>query len=136
MLHGADDAKSTVAKLNDAWLAAHKAADFERLAARYSENAILMSPEGKYVQGRAAIRDFFAEDFKYVPKRSITLRTLRVEASGTLLVDAGEYSFDGVNAEGKPVHITGDYNTVFKKTDGNWHVIIDIWNERPPEETK
>jgi ketosteroid isomerase-like protein len=61
MVQSADDAKSTVTKLNEGWLAAHKAADFERLAARYTEDAVVMSPEGEPVQGREAIRNFFGK---------------------------------------------------------------------------
>src|SRR5947209_4817832 len=71
MVHGADDAKSTVAKMNEAWLAAHKAADFDGLAALYTEDAVLMPDGREPVRGREAIRNFFSEDFKYVPKRSI-----------------------------------------------------------------
>ncbi len=91
MAQGADDAKSTVAKLNEACLAAHKAADLNRLAALYAEDAVLMPAGREPLQGREAIRNLFAEDFKYVPKRSITLKSLRVEASGNVLVDSGEY---------------------------------------------
>jgi uncharacterized protein (TIGR02246 family) len=136
MVHGADDAKSTVAKMNEAWLAAHKAADFDRLAALYTEDAVLMPAGREPVQGREAIRNFFAEDFKYVPKRSITLKSLRLEASGSVLVDSGEYRYDGIDTEGKPLHITGNYNTVMKKTNGKWHTAIDIWNLRTPEESR
>jgi len=136
MVHGADDAKSTVAKMNEAWLAAYKAADFDRLAALYTEDAVLMSAGRESVQGREAIRNFFAEDFKYFPKRSMTVKSLRVEASDSVLVDSGEYRYDGIDTEGKPLHITGNYNTVFKKTDGKWHTAIEIWNVRTPEGSK
>jgi len=136
MVHGADDSKSTVAKMNEAWLAAHKAADFDGLAALYTEDAVLMPDGREPVRGREAIRNFFSEDFKYVPKRSITLKSLRVEASGNVLVDSGEYMFDGVKTDGQPLRITGNYNTVFKKTDGKWHTAMEIWNVRTPEESK
>jgi uncharacterized protein (TIGR02246 family) len=129
----ADDAKSTVAKLNEAWQSAYKVADSDRLAALYAEDAVVMAPGGEPLQGREAIRDFFAEDFKEFPKHSLTTKSLRVEACETLLVDSGEYKYDGVNNEGKPVHIMGNYITAFKKTDGSWHTEIEIWNERPPE---
>ncbi len=74
MVLGTDDAKSTVAKMNQSWLAAYAAADFDRLAAFYTEDAVLMPTAHEPIQGREAIRKFFAEDFKYVPKRSITRR--------------------------------------------------------------
>jgi uncharacterized protein (TIGR02246 family) len=133
MVHAADDSKSTIRKMNEAWQAAYEAADFDRLASLYTEDAVLM-PEGrKPLHGRQAIRNFFAEDFKYVPKRSIILKSLRVEESGSVLVDSGEYRFDGSDSEGKPIRITGNYNTIFKKTDGKWYTAIDIWNVQTPE---
>ena len=136
MVQGADDAKSIVAKLDKAWLDAHKAADFDRLAELYAENALVMAPGREPLRGREAIRNLFAEDFKYVPKRSITLKSLQVDVSGILLMDSGEYTFDGVNTEGKPLHIVGNYITVFKNTDGKWHTAIEIWNVRTPEESR
>jgi uncharacterized protein (TIGR02246 family) len=136
LLRAADDAKSTVAKLDEAWLDAYKAADFDRLAALYAEDAVLMPTFSEPVQGREAIRIFFAESVKDVPRRSLALKSLRVEASSTLLMDSGEYTFDGVNTDGKPVHIVGNYITVFKNTGGNWQTVIEIWNTRTPEEEK
>src|SRR6266702_6452005 len=136
ILQGADDAKSTVAKLDEAWLDAYKTADFDRLAALYAEDAVLMPTFREPVQGRKAIREFFADDFKYVPKRSIALKHLRVEASGILLIDSGEYTFDGVNTEGKPIQIVGNYITVFKNVDGKWHKAIELCNVRTREEEK
>jgi uncharacterized protein (TIGR02246 family) len=133
---GADDAKSTVEMMNQAWLAAYKVADFDRLAALYAEDAVLMPSGREPLRGREAIRSFFAEDFKYAPRRSMALNSIRVEASNSVLVDSGEYRYDGIDAEGKPLHITGNYNTVMKKTDGKWHTAIEIWNVRTPEEPR
>jgi uncharacterized protein (TIGR02246 family) len=134
VLLSADDVKSTVARLNEAWQSAYKAADSNRLASLYAEDALVMAPGGEPLQGRKAIQNFFAYDFKDFPKHSLTTKSLRVEACGTLLVDSGEYKYDGISTEGKPVHIMGNYITTFKKTDGNWHTAIEIWNVRPPEE--
>ena len=133
MVLAADDAKSTVEMMNQAWLAAHAAADFDRLAAVYAEDAILMPAGREPIHGREAIKKFFAEDFKYVPKRSMKLESLRVEGAGDVLVDSGEYTFDGIGTEGKSLHITGNYNTVMKKTEGKWHTAIEIWNVRTPK---
>lgn len=136
MVHGADGAKSIVSKLNEAWLAAYNTANFDGLAALYTQDAVLMPDGREPVRGREAIRNFFSEDFKYVPKRSITLKSFRVEASGNVLVDSGEYMFDGVKTDGQRLRITGNYNTVFKKTDGKWHTAMDIWNVRTPENSQ
>ena len=136
ILQGADDAKSTVAKLDEAWLDAYRTADFDRLAALYAEDAVVMPTFSEPVQGREAIRNFFVESVKNVPKRSMALKSLRVEASSTLLMDSGEYTFDGVNTEGNTVHVVGNYITVFKNVDGTWRTAIEIWNVRTPEEPK
>jgi hypothetical protein len=57
---------------------------------------------GEPVQGREAIRNFFVESVKDVSKRIMVLNSFRVEGSKTLLMDSGEYTFDGVNTEGSP----------------------------------
>jgi uncharacterized protein (TIGR02246 family) len=125
---GHSDARATIAKLKEAWLAAYKAADFGRLAGLYTEDAVVM-PEGREpLQGRAAIREFFAEDFRYIPKRSITFTSLRVEGSSNLLVDSGEYRYVGTDIDGKAVHITGNYITVFRKIGGTWQTAVEVWN--------
>ena len=136
MVHGADDAVSKVGTLDEAWLDAYKAADFDRLAALYAEDAVLMPTFSEPAQGREAIRNFFAESVKDVPKRSMALKSFRVEASGNLLVDSGEYTFDSVSTEGKSLYILGNYITVFKNVDGKWRTAIEIWNEGTPEEEK
>ena len=136
MVLSADDTRSTVAKLNEAWLVAYKAADFDSMVAQYTDDAVVMAAGREPIHGREAIRNFFAEDFKYVPKHSMATKSLRVEASGTLLVDSGDYKYDGINIEGKSVHIIGNYTTIFKKTDGKWHAAIEIWNVRTPEEPR
>jgi len=133
MVRGADDAKSTVAKLDEAWLDAYKAADFDRLAALYAEDALVMPSFSEPVQGREAIRNFFAESVRDVPKRSMALKSFRVEASGTLLMDTSEYTFDGVSTEGRPLQIVGNYITVFKNVDGKWRTATEIWNVRQPD---
>jgi uncharacterized protein (TIGR02246 family) len=135
-VHGADDAKATVSKLDKTWLDAYKAADFGPLAALYADDALVMAPGRQPMQGREAIRNFFEESVKGVPKRSMALKSLRVEVSGTLLMDSGEYTFEGVDTEGKPVHTVGNYITVFKKVNGTWRTAIEIWNVRTQEEEK
>ena len=60
VVDGADDVKSAV----------EKATDFDAMAARYTEDAIVGLAEGEPIQGREAIRNFFAEDDKYIPNRS------------------------------------------------------------------
>ena len=133
IVHNSDDAKSTVARINEAWLAPYKAGDVDRLAALYTEDAMVMPAGREPLQGREAIRNFFAEDFKYFPQRSMKLKSIRVEASGSVLVDSGEYRYDGIDSEGKALHITGNYNTVLKKVNGKWHTATEIWNVRTPE---
>ena len=67
MVHGADDAKSIVAKSDQSWLDAYKAADFDRLTIFYTQDAVVMPIFSEPVQGREAIRNFFAEKIKDVP---------------------------------------------------------------------
>jgi ketosteroid isomerase-like protein len=124
----ADDAKMIIGKRNALWLAAYNSDDLDSLANLYAEDALFMAA-GSATQCRPrAVRKFYSESWKFFPKHSITLTSVRVELAGDVLLDSGDYRFDGVQSNGTPDHEQGSYITVFKKRGGEWRIIMDIWN--------
>lgn len=124
-------ADNPAANINKSWLDAYSAADFDRLATLYTDNALLMADGREPREGREAIKKFFADEFKHVPERSVTLRPSRIESSGDLVVESGEYKYDGVDAHGKALHIIGNYSAVLQNV-GEWRIALQIWNTRAP----
>jgi uncharacterized protein (TIGR02246 family) len=129
----AQDTRSTVDRLTREWVAAYNAGQPDRLAALVRDDVLLILPGREPILGRAAFRDTYAEDIKTTTKRSISVTSMRVEQSGDLLVDIGQWSFDGTATDGTVLHGEGTYVTLWKQTDGEWKTAIDISTRRVPD---
>ena len=117
------------------WLASYNAGDADAIAARYADDAVVMSPGAPAATGREAIRAMIAEQSAAAKAAGITLAaqdgdTAGVAASGDIAWHSGAYT---VNDASGAVIDSGNYMEVQKNIDGQWLIIRDIWNsDRPP----
>lgn len=117
------------------WLASYNAGDADAIAARYADDAIVMSPGAPAATGREAIRAMIAEQSAAAKAAGITLAALDgdtagVSASGDIAWHSGAYTVS--DASGAVID-SGNYMEVQKNIDGRWLIIRDIWNsDRPP----
>ena len=114
------------------WAAAANADDWGGVAALYTEDALLMPPNGPAVQGRAAIEAFFAA---FPPFSGLTLNAVEIDGRGDLAFVRGIFSMT-MEIEGMPpVQETGKYIEIRRKqTDGSWLITADIFNSDTPLE--
>jgi ketosteroid isomerase-like protein len=107
------------------------AADWPAVVAVYSEDGILMPPNGPAVQGRAAMQTFFSA----FPKLTAFKQTI-VEAEGTadLAYVRGTYEMTmQLPGSTTPVTDTGKVIGVWRKqADGSWTVVRVAWNSDLP----
>src|SRR5579884_746274 len=90
----------------------------------YAEGAQLLPPNSPLVEGKAAIRDFWA-GFLAAGVSDAELRTGDVGASGSLAHGVGAYGFtlNGVRHEGK-------YLVVYRRqSDGSYRAIADAFSD-------
>ncbi|MGB5132291.1 MAG: DUF4440 domain-containing protein [Steroidobacteraceae bacterium] len=115
------------------WIAAYNAGDADTIAAKYSDNAVVMAPGAPAAVGRDAIREFIAKDSANAKAAGITLVVSdgdEVGVSGDLAWHSGAYT---VNDASGAVVDSGNYLEVQQNMDGKWVIIRDIWNsDRPP----
>ncbi len=121
--------------IDEAWLAAYNSGDADALASLYAEDAILMPPGAPPAQGRAAIRDYFAEDTAALKAAGMTMH-LDASPSGGFSGDLGWASgnYKATDSSGAVVD-TGKYLSVYAKKDGKWLYIRDTWNSDAPTAT-
>ena len=100
-------------------------------AAHYTENAVFMVPNLPALEGRAAIRAWFAGG---PPFTSFTLTPKEIDGTGDLAYVRGTWTL-GIAAAGKTPAIEdhGKFLEVRRKqANGSWLMVADIFNSDVP----
>ena len=109
------------------WANAFNAGDAATLAAMYSEDAVIYPPGMPPVQGRAGVQEVFQG---YIDTgASGDLHGQETFIEGDLAYKVGHYSLK--NADGSPMD-EGSYLEVWRKIDGQWWFVRDMWNSDLP----
>jgi ketosteroid isomerase-like protein len=98
------------------------------VASLYDEHAVLLPPGARAVNGRAAIKAFFAKDTSESQKAGVTF-VLDAKPAGGVSGDMGWQSgtFAVKDKAGKVVE-TGKYLSISMKKGGKWLYVRDTWN--------
>ena len=98
------------------------------VAGLYTDDAMVLPPNGETVSGRPAIEKLF-QALVAAGIKEITLTAKEVEAHGDAATEIGMYSVkDGT---GKEID-RGKYMVSWKKVQGQWKLHRDIWNSNLP----
>jgi uncharacterized protein (TIGR02246 family) len=117
--------KATFDKLNDAFVAAFKKADFAAVAAMYTEDATVLPPGSNVVKGRPAIQAFWTQAGQGIG--DIKLTTVDVKALGADAArEIGTFSLMTKGQQSQQV--VGKYVVVWQKVGTDWKLMTDIWN--------
>jgi uncharacterized protein (TIGR02246 family) len=116
-----------------AWETAALAGDAAALTALYTEDGILMPPNAPKAVGSAAIQSAFTEMLAVAPFTAIDIVTdgVEVSASGDIAWAHGSYTSTNTVA-GEPYEDTGKWANVSENRDGQWLMVVDIWNSDTP----
>jgi ketosteroid isomerase-like protein len=117
------------------WASVVGSGDVDKIVSYWSDDAILLPPDGPAVVGKQAIRSFVAEAFE-VPGFSITWQSNHavVSADGSLGYTVGTNSITTTGADRRPVTTRGKGVAVWRKEpNGAWRCVVDIWNADAPQ---
>ena len=108
---------------------AFRSGDADQIAALYAVDAILMPPNMPAVEGRSAIRDYFAA----MPEiREPVLRTVEMDNLDNKVLVRGEYTMTMI-LDGEAVEDRGKYLEVRAKSpDGVWRITRDMYSSDLP----
>jgi len=115
----------------DAYVAAMNAADWERVARSFSENAVRIPPNEEPHQGREAIANWLGgiEELN-----SYELVRDQIDGCDDLAYVRGRYAITlrPLGAPG-PISDRGDFLEVWRREgDGAWSIVEAMWNTRLP----
>lgn len=116
----------------DQYVKAGLAGDAKAIAALYTADAVEMPPNRPPVKGRAAVQQFYEQQFKAGKITDFVLDHLETRAVGDTGYDVGTYRQKMTPATGQAVNDTGKYIVILKRTEGAWKVAYAIYNSDTP----
>jgi ketosteroid isomerase-like protein len=121
-----------IRELGVAWVAAVGAKDIAAIQNFYTTDALFMAPNAPPAQGRQAIGEVW-RGLLQLPGIVMTFGATRIEVSesGDLAYDVGAYAL-GFDSESGRVNDNGKYVVVWKKVEGTWKAVADIFNSNLP----
>lgn len=125
-----DEAKVT--ELSRQWGEAAKARDTVGTWIHYAADAVLMPPNGPAIEGTEGLRAFWVGAMKN-PDLTLTFAPTHVVVSegGDMAYDIGTYQMTTKSADGT-MEDEGKYLVVWRKMDGEWKVVADMFNSNQP----
>jgi len=118
----------------DQWIAQYnsgKAKAADKIVAMYSADAIIMPPDAPAAAGRDGMHDFLVKDMAASKAAGITLRIDKDDAGASGILGWHSGTFSVLDKDQKAVG-TGKFVEVWKKINGKWLIIRDIWNNDAP----
>ncbi len=122
--------EQAIRELSRQWMEATRANDADRMAQFYAEDAVSHPPGEQPNRGRNTIREYYA-GMSELELRQIEANITQVDvaASGDLAYELGEFVFVAEGRQGR-TDDRGPYLNVWKKRNGQWQIVHEIWNNR------
>ncbi len=116
------------------WAEGYTAGDAAAVAALYAEDATLLPPNVKKLQGRAAIQAFFKAELE-MGATDLGLTTISVGGAGDIAYVVGRYTVAVPAEGGEMMRDEGKYLAIHQhQADGTWKLKFDTWNSDLPLE--
>ena len=128
---GVAAAEATIRAGTATWNEAYNAGEVDKIVALYADDTVVMPPNVPAVSGREALKAYLTKDVAASRAAGLVAKdgTSSVGVSGDLAWHAGSSSV--VDSAGKTVE-TGSYVEVWRRTNGQWLMVRDIWNDDAP----
>jgi uncharacterized protein (TIGR02246 family) len=124
-----------ISKIEDQWNDAIKGKDKDRILGIFAPDAVVMNANTPTCVGLQSIRksleSWFSDSSIYHNTSTSEIDTIEVSASGELAYVRGNSRLS-IITPGGIVEETDKWITIYRKTNGEWKAIVDIWNSDMP----
>jgi ketosteroid isomerase-like protein len=100
-------------------------------ASAYSEDALVLPPNGETVRGRAAIEAFWKQQFT-TGFNAVDGGSNGLSTSGDLGYEWGSATFEVPSGTQTVTDVTKYVNVLKKDASGSWKIAMTIWNSSRP----
>jgi ketosteroid isomerase-like protein len=129
-------AKQAIGVANAQWPRLTSSGHADSIAELFTADGVIMPPNMATMTGKDAIKGFFATINTIDPRPTLTLRSDKVVATGTLAVETGRwhwgYPAGAKLPPGTPAVDSGKYIVRWEQQNGKWLMVDQIWNSDMP----
>ena len=119
---------ASLSSVGAAFAAAMGAGQADAVSDLYTQDAVVMPPNGAMVKGRTAIVTYW-KGMLAQGKVELEVSIMAVAAQDAIGYDAGQYALVITAPDGQQTKDAGKYLTVLKRgDDGKWRLAFDMWN--------
>ena len=121
------EAKRAIDKGNAEWIEAWEKGDAERIAAIFTDDAVMLSQGGRVFKGRQEILERQKAAMQSVTRPiKVSVITVKIWLDGDTAYETGKYKYE-YTEKGKPATEEGRYVTMWKRQgDGSWKLTMDM----------
>lgn len=125
--------RSRIEETNAQFMAAVNRGDTSKVAALYTEHAVVLPPNAETVRGRDGAKALFDGMIQQMGVPTLTLSTVDVTEVGDTAYEVGVYTMKLQPPGGNVVNDRGKYVVVWERQgDGSWKLAVDMWNSDLP----
>ncbi|MCI0434415.1 MAG: SgcJ/EcaC family oxidoreductase [Gemmatimonadetes bacterium] len=125
-----DADRAAIQSVSDELVQGVLAGNFAAVTALYTEDGMVLPPNGPAVSGRTAIQAFFET---FPPMTAFSLSSVEILGSGDMAVVRGTFNLTMNPPGGDALTDTGKYIEVrHRQADGRWLISHDIFNSDVP----
>jgi uncharacterized protein (TIGR02246 family) len=127
-----DADRGVVEQVRSQWLEAAERNDATAVAALYSDDAIVTSPEGEAVRGRESIQELWERQFPMAS--DLDVDSSDFEVSGDLAYDYGTFTQTLTLPDREAMEVEGEYVVILRRQDdGQWRITRHLSFNRTPQ---
>ncbi len=113
------------------WVDAFNRGDGAALAALYTEEAKRFPPNNPMIVGRENIQ-VWIQALLDAGVGDLQSTTIDLHVNGDMAYEVGKYTLTIQSEEGEVVSDSGNYVEIWKRVNGSWKIIADIFNSSVP----
>lgn len=121
------DAEKFINRSNANFVAAAGRGDVDAMMKMYADDAVLLPPNEPIRRGSKSLREFWS-GFLGLGKVDVTLVADDVMQSCDMATEIGTYKLSIAPPNGAPIADTGKYVVTWRKSNGRWRAVADIFN--------
>lgn len=121
------DADSAIRRIDTGFGPALAARDLDTVMSMYDADSILMPPNAPALNGPAAIRQYWA-GLVAAGKIEGAITPDNIVQACDMAAEAGHYELTITPASGAPIRDSGKYVVTWRKRNGRWVALYDIFN--------